>query len=181
MSWRRRPPMCRSRPPPPMSNSWCSPWFDPLLVKSGTKKLLKWSKTGKITKFGRFRPFFAVGMVKYCPITILRPDLQSSHPGEAFWPQNEWKLNILFFGPYSISKTSTTPRPSLHLTDRAQISYTVFWYHKATFETLTPWTFQKSVFLIHPTRQSWRACRTLHLFACACMPLWQGLRRLLPV
>ena len=54
--------------------------------------------------------------------------------------------------PYSISKTSTTWRPSLHLTDRVQISYTVSCYHKTTFETLTPCTFQKGVFrstLIH--------------------------------
>ena len=33
--------------------------------------------------------------------------------------------------------------PYLHLTHRAHISYTVFWYHKATFETLTPCTFLK--------------------------------------
>ena len=46
------------------------------------------------------------------------------------------KMKILFFGPYSISKTSTILRGLLLLTDRAKISYTVFWYRKAAFEAL---------------------------------------------
>ena len=50
-----------------------------------------------------------------------------------------------------ISKSSTSWRPSLHLTHRAQISYTVLRYHKATFDTITPCTFQKKCFSIHPT------------------------------
>ena len=53
--------------------------------------------------------------------------------------------------PYRISKTSTILRGSLHLTDRAQISYTVFWYHKAAFETWSLGTFQKRCFPLHPT------------------------------
>ena len=98
-----------------------------------------------------FERFSAEKGVRYCPITILRPDLESSDPGETFWPQNERKIKTLFFAPYSISKTSVTWRPSLHLTDRAQISYALFWYHKTTFETLTPCTLQKKCFSIHST------------------------------
>ena len=57
-------------------------------------------------------------------------------------------MKILFLAPDSISKTIL--RRSLHLTDRAQISHTLFWYHKATFETLTL-HFQKECFLLRPT------------------------------
>ena len=42
-----------------------------------------------------------------------------------------------------ISKTSTILRGSLHLTDRLQISYTVFWHHAVTCEILTPCAFPK--------------------------------------
>ena len=55
-----------------------------------------------------------------------------------------------FLDPYSISKASTILRGSLHLTDRAQISYTVFWYHKTTFETWPLCTFQKKLFFTPP-------------------------------
>ena len=60
------------------------------------------------------------------------------------------KIDNLFFWPptYSTSKTSTTLRESLHPTDPAQISYTVSWYHKATFDTLH---FPKEVFSLHPS------------------------------
>ena len=103
------------------------------------KKLSKTVKnTGKIARFAKFRPFLGKYWVKCRPISILRPDLEFSHPGTSFWPQNSRKTKILFFTPYSISKTSTILRGSLHLTDRAQISYTGFWYRKATFKTLTP-------------------------------------------
>ena len=43
--------------------------------------------------------------------------------------------NLFFWTTYSIFKTSTILRGSLPLTDRAKISYIVFWYRKATFET----------------------------------------------
>ena len=45
-----------------------------------------------------------------------------------------------FLAPYSISKTSVSLRGSLHFTDGAKISYTVFWYRGTTFEILTPKT-----------------------------------------
>ena len=60
--------------------------------------------------------------------------------------------------PYSISKSSINWRPSLHHTDRAQISHTVFWYYKATFETLIPCTFQKKCFSLHPNIHA-KTCR----------------------
>ena len=39
---------------------------------------------------------------------------------------------------------------SLHLADRAQISYTVFGYHMVTFETLTPCNVKQVCFSLHP-------------------------------
>ena len=114
--------------------------FDPLFGR----------KTVKIWQFWLFCQFVTVldsflvlKGVKFYRISILRPDLESSHPGETSWPKNERKLKLYFLATYGIFKTSTNLRPSLHLTDRAQILYTVFWYHKTTFETLTPCTFQK--------------------------------------
>ena len=71
--------------------------------------------------------------------------------------KGKWKL---FLAPYSISKTSTILRPSLRLTDRAQTSYTVFWYGNATFEPFIPSTFQKC-FPVHPNEQAFADFRTL--------------------
>ena len=72
--------------------------------------------------------------------------------------KENWKP--YFLAPYNIFKTSTNWGPSLHITDRAQILYTVFWYHKTTFETLTPCTFQKKSFSIHPTGHATRDAPT---------------------
>ena len=54
----------------------------PFLAKKNCRKR---SKTGKIAKFARFRPFFGKkNGAKCCPIFILRADLEYSHPGASF-------------------------------------------------------------------------------------------------
>ena len=74
--------------------------------------------------------------------------------------------NILFWPPYSISNTSTILRGSLHLTDRAEISYTKFWYHQTTFETLTFLHFSKKG-VFHSTLMSNLGCVASHRSRCS--------------
>ena len=62
--------------------------------------------------------------------------------------KENWQL--YFLAPHSTSKTSTKWWPSLHLIDRAQISYTVFWYHEATFWDINTLYFLEKVFFDPP-------------------------------
>ena len=110
------------------------------------KHCRKRPKNGKIAKFAWFRLFFpkrGSDIVRFkfwdqiCnPLILVKP--------HEFKMKVNWQL--YFLTPYSTSKSSTNWRPSLRLTDQAQISYTVLWYDEATSETLTPNTFQRSVF-----------------------------------
>ena len=77
-------------------------------------------------------------------------------------PKLKENWNLYFLSPYSISKTSTNLRPSLNLADTAQISYLVFCYHRATFETLTPRAVQKKCFSIHPTVHIPMSCHVIY-------------------
>ena len=48
----------------------------------------------------------------------------------------KWKeIENFIFASIVFPKLQKILRPSLHLTDRAQISYAMFWYDKANFET----------------------------------------------
>ena len=104
-------------------------YLTPFSVKTQSKS----GKFGYFVSFDSFDSLFAKKGVKCHPISILRQDLESSHPNETFWPPNESKLEKIILAPYSISKTFNDLAPILQLTDRAQISYKVFWYHKTTF------------------------------------------------
>ena len=72
-----------------MSN-WVT--FAPLLAR-------KQSKIDKIPDLPVSTIFGQKG-IKYYPIRILRPVLESSHQGVSFRPQNERKLITLFFSPH---------------------------------------------------------------------------------
>ena len=90
------------------------------------KSCRKLWKTGKIAKFIRCRPFLGQkrGQMLSDFTFETRFGVLSSW---RVWPQFFLNENFYFLTPYGTSKTSTILRGSLNLTDRAQISYTVFW------------------------------------------------------
>ena len=73
---------------------------DDIYPSFGPKK--KQSKTDKIWNFASFDRFFAKNGVKCYPISILRPDLESSHHGGSFRPRNEERIKTLFLIPIVI-------------------------------------------------------------------------------
>ena len=115
----------------------------------------KWSKSGKFGYFASFWPFS----------TILWPQRGLNVIRFQFWDQiwnpllkphllvhkmkENWKL--YFLAPYSISKTSTNWRPSLTSQIELKLHIQCFGSIRWTFEALTPCTFQKRCFSIHPT------------------------------
>ena len=52
------------------------------------KKLENAQKLAKLPNLPGFDRFLAKKVVKYCPISILKSDLESSHPGASFRPQH---------------------------------------------------------------------------------------------
>ena len=50
--------------------------------------------------FASFRPFLAKKRGKFHPISILRPDLESTHQGASLRPHNERRVTTLFFDPH---------------------------------------------------------------------------------
>ena len=70
-----------------------------------TPFFFKRSKTDQIGYFASFRPFFGQKRGKCHPISILRPDLESSHQGASFRHQNERRVTTLFFDPHCNFKT----------------------------------------------------------------------------
>ena len=77
-------------------NSWAPFW---------PKNRRMWQNT-RIYQFSTL--FLTKKGVKYYPISILRPDLESSHQGASNWLQIERKIQTLFFGPRRNFKISTT-------------------------------------------------------------------------
>ena len=84
--------------------------------------------------FDRFRQFFGQNGGQMLSDFTFETTFGILLSRQNFLP-TQWKKieNVIFWSPYSISKTSTNWCPSLHLTDGAQISYIVFWCRKATF------------------------------------------------
>ena len=131
------------------SQNWNRTIFDPLFGHKQSKS----GKSGYFASFWSFWTFFSKKEGQLLSdfnfeirFRILLSRRNSLTP--------KWKkIDYFIFWPHSISKTSTNLRPPLHLTDRAKISHTVFWYYTATFETLTPCTSKKS-FSVHPNEQS---------------------------
>ena len=62
--------------------------------KKNSRKLAKYHI---LSVFDRF--FFAKNRVKYYPISVMRPELESSHQGASFKPQNERWCYALFLHP----------------------------------------------------------------------------------
>ena len=115
-------------------------WLPPLLAKKLSKTVKNWQNS-QIWQIS----------------TVFEHKRVSSVVRFQFWGQiwnhlilaklsePKWKKIDIFLALYSFSKNSTNLCSSIHLTDLAKISCTVFWYHKATFERSTHCTFQKSV------------------------------------
>ena len=150
------------------SLNWNRIIFDPVF---GQKNCWKRSKTGKIAKKQISDVFGQKRGQMLCDFNFDTRFFISVKLAHLYDAQNLRKLKTLFFNPYSTSKASTNFRGSLHLTDRAQISYTVFWYHKATFKTLTqkmlftpPYcTHNITIWILHPW-SSYAASKHMYRF-----------------
>ena len=132
---------------PIWSQNWNRLTFDPSFSQKLSKTLKNWQNSQICHMSTVFWAKRGLNFVRFQFWDQIWNPLILAHLSD---PKNKENWKIHFLTPIRIFKTSTILRGSLHLTGPAQISYTVFWYHKANFETLPLFTFQKKMFFFTP-------------------------------